>query len=295
MRRDIDPIKIIQILPFSNRPEKPPEGPNPWSEMLKQALRAIREASARSLTTIQGYLARIRLASSSLSKARARRVERRQTAELPPREPTSESSAEPLKDFSAHPAEPSADLHHHAPNAILRWPLSFRESVRAAWLVRWARLRARLDGTKEKLAVGTSKCGQTLRLAWGTQESWRNKTEQVIRPLTSAVRSLRRRHQHLLDQLNSTHSIVQSQQQEITELAFHLASVKKEMAAHKKTIVELTNQLQSLRTQMAQALPTTHGTTGQSGPSSHGRRGTAATKRNEPHDPGPQTRQNIDH
>jgi hypothetical protein len=295
MRRDIDPIKIIQILPLSNRPEKPPGGPNPWSEMLKQALRAIRKVTAQSFTTIQGHLARMRSASSSLSETLARRVEPRQTAELLPRESRSESSAEPSKDFSAHPAEPSPDLHHHAPNAVPIWFVSFRESVRAAWLVRRVRLRARLNVMKEKLAVGTSKCGQTIRLAWGTQKSWRNKTEQVIRPLTSAVRSLRRRHQHLLDQLNSTHSIVQSQQQEITELAFHLASVKKEMAAHKKTIVELTNQLQILRTQMAQALPTTHGTTGQSGPSSHGRRGAAATKRNGPHDSGPQTRQNIDH
>jgi hypothetical protein len=294
MRRDIDPIKIIQILPLSNRPEKPPGGPNPWSEMLKQALRAIRKASTQSIRTIQGHLARMRSASSSLSETLARRVEPRQTVELLPREHTSESSTEPSKD-SAHPAEPSPDLHHHAPNAIPVWFVSFRESVREAWLVRRARLRARLDVMKEKLALGTSKCGRTIRLAWGTQESWRNKTEQVIRPLTSAVRSLRRRHQHLLDQLNSTHSIVQSQQQEITELAFHLASVKKEMAAHKKTIVELTNQLQLIRTQMAQSLPTTHGTTGQSGPSSHGRRGAAATKRNGPHDPGPQTRQNIDH
>lgn len=295
MRRDIDPIKIIQILPLSNRPEKPPGGPNPWFEMLKQALRAIREASARLLTTIHGHLARIRSASSSLSETLARRVKPQQTAELPPREPTSESGIEPSAVSSAHPAEPSPHLHHHAPNALPIWFVSFRESARAAWLVRRARLRARLDVMKEKLAVGTGKCGRTIRLAWGTQESWRNKTEQVIRPLTSAVRSLRQRHQHLVDRLNSTHSIVQSQQQEITELAFHLASVKKEVAAHKKSIVELTNQLQLLQTQMAQTLPTTHGTTGQSGPSSHGRRGTAATKRNGPHEPGPQTRQNIDH
>lgn len=293
MKRDIDPIKIIQILPLSNRPERPPGGPNPWSEMLKKAVLAIREASARWLTTLQGHIARVRSASSSLSETLvSRRADPQHTAELPSREPTSGPGVEPPKACSAHSAEPSPDLlHHHTPNALSIWFISIRGSVLAAWPLR----RARLDVIKDKFAAGAFKCGETIRLAWGTQKSWRNKTEQIIRPLTSAVRSLRRRHQHLLDQLNSTHSIVQSQQQEITELAFHLASVKTEVAAHKKTLIELTDQLQLLQTQMAQALPATHGTTGQSGPSSHGRRGAAATKRNGPHEPGAQTRQNIDH
>lgn len=295
MRRDIDPIKIIQILPLSNGPEKPPGGPNPWFGMLKKALQATRDGSARLLTTIQGHIARMRSASSSLYETLvSRRVGPQTTADLPPRE-ASETGIEPSNAFSAHSAEPSPDLHHHAPNAVSIWFISTRDSVIATWPVRRARLRARLDVMKDKLAAGTLKCGKTIRRAWGTQESWRNKTEQIIRPLTSAVRSLRRRHQHLLDQLNSTHSIVQSQQQEITEIAFHLASVKTEVAAHKKTIVELTNQLQLLQTQMAQNLPTTHGTTGQSGPSSQGKRGTAATKRNGPHESGPQTRPNVDH
>lgn len=291
MRRDIDPIKIIQILPFSNRPEKPPGGPNPWFGMLKKALLATREATARLLRTIQGYIARVRSASSSLSETMvSRRVESQHTAEPPPRELPSDPGVEPSKAFSAHLEEPSPDLlHHHVPNAVSVWFLSIRESILAAWPVR----RDRLDVMKDKLAAGALACGKRVRQAWGAQTSWRDKTEQVTRPLTSAIRSLRRRHQHLLDQLNSTHSIVQSQQQEITELAFQLASVQTEMAAHKKTIDELTRQLHLLQATIAQSLPATHGTTGQSGPSSQGRKGTAATKRSGPHEPGAQS--NAEH
>jgi hypothetical protein len=288
MRRDIDPIKIIQILPLSNRPEKPPGGSNPLSEILKKALRAIREAFAQLRTTIQGHIARARSGASSLSETLvSRQGEAQRRAELPPLEPTSEPGIEPSNAISAHSAEPSPSLlHHRAPKSLFTWVSSIRKSV----LVGWPWRRPRFDIMKDKLAAGALKCRQTMQLAWGTQEAWRKKTEQVIRPLTSAVRSLRRRHQHLLDQLNSTHSIVQSQQQEITELAFQLASVQTELTAHKKTIDELTRQLHLLQAKIAQSIPATHGTTGQSGPSSHGRRGTAATKRNGPNEPGAQSR-----
>jgi hypothetical protein len=62
------------------------------------------------------------------------------------------------------------------------------------------------------------------------------------------------------------------------------------MAAHHKTIEELTKQMQLLQAQIAQSLPATHGTTGQSGPSAQGRRGTAAIKRSGPNEPGAQSR-----
>jgi hypothetical protein len=83
---------------------------------------------------------------------------------------------------------------------------------------------------------------------------------------------------------------VQSQQQEITELTLQLASMKTEIATQKKSIEELAHQVKSLQIQVAQTLPITHGTTGQSGPPAHGRRGPATTKRNGPSETGPQSK-----
>jgi hypothetical protein len=286
MRRDIDPIKIIQILPFSNRPEKPPQEPSPLSELLKKAFRAAGEASARLLTTIQGHLARLRPVSSELYEKLKFRPHAQKTEDSSVREPVSLSDMKPLDDFSTHLEEPSLDLQHHTPKTGSIWFVSATEWVVAAWPPR----RARLDVVKGKLAAGALEWRQKIRKLWGIQESWRNKTEQVVRPLTSAVRSLRRRHQRLVDQLNATHSIVQSQQQEITELAFQLASTKTEVAAHKKTIEELAHQVKSLQTKVAQTFPATHGTTGQSGPPAQGRRGTTATKRHGPSETGPQSK-----
>jgi hypothetical protein len=286
MRRDIDPIKIIQILPFSNRPEKPPQEPSPLSELLKKAFRAAREASARLLTTIQGHLARLRPVSSELYEKLKFRTHSQKTEESSVREPVSLSDMKPLDDFSTHLEEPSLNLQHHTPKTGSIWFISAREWVVAAWPSQ----RARLDVIKDKLAAGALEWRGKIRKTWGTQESWRIKTEQVVRPLTSAVRSLRRRHQHLVDQLNATHSIVQSQQQEITELAFQLASIKTEVATHKKTIEELAHQVKLLQTKVAQTFPATHGTTGQSGPPAQGRRGTTATKRHGPSETGPQSK-----
>ena len=286
MRRDIDPIKIIQILPFSNRPEKPPREPSPLFELLKKAFRAIRETSGRLRTTIQGRIAGVRSISSALYEKLAFRARIQKKEELPAPEPVSQPGAPPLENFSTHSAEPSLDLQRHTPNPVSIWFISARESIITAWPSR----RARLDVIKGKLAAGVLEWRKKIRKTWGTQESWRIKTEQVVRPLASAVRSLRRRHQHLVDQLNSTHSIVQGQQQEITELAFQLASIKTEVATHKKTIEELAHQVKSLQIQVAQTLPTTHGTTGQSGPPAHGRRGAGAIKRNGPSETGPQSK-----
>jgi len=286
MRRDIDPIKIIQILPFSHRPEKPPQGPNPLTELLKKAFRATREASVRLLTALQSHLARIRPVSSELYKKLEFRAHAQKTEESSVREPVSHPDMAPPNDSSTHLKEPSLDLQHHTPKTGSIWLISAREWAVAAWPSR----RARLDVIKDKLAAGALEWRGKIRKTWGTQESWRVKTEQVVRPLTSAVRSLRRRHQHLVDQLNSTHSIVQSQQQEITELAFQLASIKTEVAAHKKTIEELAHQVKSLQAKVAQTFPSTHGTTGQSGPPAQGRRGATATKRSGPGETGPQSK-----
>ncbi|HKN87728.1 MAG TPA: hypothetical protein VJV04_12780, partial [Nitrospiraceae bacterium] len=200
--------------------------------------------------------------------------------------PASQTNLEHASAFPPHSAEPSPNLQHHAPTAVSVWIGSVQESIRAAWPVR----RARMNVMKGKLAGGVWEWREKISRTWWAQENWRAKTDQIIRPLTSAVRSLRRRHQRLLDQLNSTHSIVQSQQQEITELAFQLASMKTEVATHKKTIEELAHQVKSLQIQVAQVLPITHGTTGQSGPPAHGRRGPAATKRNGPGETGPQSK-----
>jgi hypothetical protein len=296
MRRDIDPIKIIQILPFSNRPEKPPDGPSPLMELLKKTLRAARDGCARLLTTIRAHLTRVRLASFSAYEKLAYRVQSQKRVKSPIRESPPQLDVTPVNTASTRsPAPVPAPVsvskpRHPIPAAVSIWLLSARESVRAAWPVHRARLRVRLDGLRGKLAVGALTWREKIRKTWGTQESWRTKTEQVVRPLTSAVRSLRRRHQGLVDQLKSTHAIVQCQQQEITELAFQLASIKTEMAAHTKTIDELTHQVKSLQIQVAQIFPSTHGTTGQSGPPAHGRRGTSATKRNSPGETGPQSK-----
>ena len=286
MRRDIDPIKIIRILPLSNRPGGPPGRPNSWLALVKKAFRTTREASTRMLATLQIQIARVRVASQSVYERLVSRAQPEKREESPgPKtvwQPDAEGSAAP----SAHPAEDSSELEPLAPHAVSAWFISIRESVMAAWQA-W---RGRLDMMKHRLTGRAVQYGKKMRLAWGTQAGWRNKTERVVRPLTSAVRSLRRRHQRLEDQLNSAHSIIQSQQREITELAFQLASVQTEIAAHTRTIDELTTQLNLLQAQIGKSLPATHGTTGQSGPPAQGRRGTAAIKRSGPNEPGAQSR-----
>lgn len=286
MRRDIDPIKIIKILPLSNRPGGPPGQPNPWLALLKKALRATREASARMLATLQSQIARVRPALQSVYERLVSRAQPEKTEESPGPETVCQPDAVESAAPSARPVESSSELGPRAAHVRSVWFISLQESVMAAWQA-W---RVRLAMMKNSLAGGAIQCEKRMQQVWGTQTGWRNKTEQVIRPLTSAVRSLRRRHQRLLDQLNSTHSIIQSQQQEITELAFQLASVRTEVAAHKKTIDELTRQMHLLQAQIAQSMPATHGTTGQSGPPPHGRRGTAATKRSGPDEPSAQSR-----
>lgn len=282
MRRDIDPIKVIQILPLSNRPGGTSGQPNPWWALLKKALRAIREVSARMLATLRRHIARVRPASQLIYERLVSRVQPGKKEESFRSKTDSRSDAVRSNDPSAGPVKGPSEI----PPLPSVWFSSIRDSIMAAWQAR----RIRLDTMTKTFGAGTVQCGKRLRLAWGTQISWRNKTEQVIRPLTSAVRSLRQRHQRLLDQLNAAHSIIQSQQQEITELSFQLASVQTEMAAHHKTIEELTKQMQLLQAQIAQSLPATHGTTGQSGPSAQGRRGTAAIKRSGPNEPGAQSR-----
>lgn len=284
MRRDIDPIKIIKILPLSNRPGGPQGQPNSWLAVLKKALRATREASVRMLTTVRGQLGRVRWASQSVYQKLISREPSPKREESPVTPTVYQPDAERSVPQGS-PVEPTHDLEPRAPSPLSARFMSVRESVLAGWQAQ----RARLDMMKHTLVCRAAQCGNKIRQAWGTRSTWRNKTEQMMRPLTSAVRSLRRRHQHLLDQLNSTHSIIQNQQQEITELAFHLASIQAELAIHKKTVDELTRELHLLQAQITQSMPATHGTTGQSGPPTHGRRGTAVTKRNGPNEPGAQS------
>jgi hypothetical protein len=285
MKKDFDPIKIIKILPLSNRPQQPPRGPNPLSGLVKKTLRAIQEVAVRVATTFRTQIPRVRAASGSLYARVVSRIQLRQDTELP----SSESLSRPnfrLPASSAQPETPECTDSARAPHPVSVWILSTRESAMAAW----ARRHGRWDAMKTKLAASAGEWREKLQQACGTQQqAWRKKTEQMVRPLTSAVRSLRRRHDNLVEQLNSTHAIVRTQQQEITELAFHLASIKTEMAAQNRTIEELTQRVDSLQASMAQTLPT-HGTTGQSGPTPQGKRGTTATKRHGPSETGPQSR-----
>ena len=284
MRRDIDPIKIIKILPLSNRPERPPDRPNPWLTLLKKAYQGVRDGSARTLAVVHEQLTRVRPASQALYKSLVCRSE--EIRQLPDSKTGSQSEGERPQRLALSP--PPEDSHSPVPptrNALSTWLISARDSVPKAWRER----RSQFGTMKIAFSAGAVQWGKRMRQIWGTQESWRLKTEQVARPLTSAVRSLGRRHQRLWGQLQTTHSIVQSQQQEITELAFQLASIKRESAAHKKTIDDLAKQVHLLQAKVAQSLPATHGTTGQSGPSSHGRRGAAAAKRSGPNEPGAQS------
>jgi hypothetical protein len=293
MRRDIDPIKIIKILPLSNRPGGPPGGPSPWLARVKQALRTIRGAFTRLLATLQTHIARVRPASpvdyegpvSSGQHKKNTEAHENTEGSLGPKT-ICRSDAEPSTAPTACPAEGFSQLERLGPRAVSAWFISMRESIMTAWQAR----RRRFDTMRHKVSGKAVHYGKRMRQTWGTQAGWRNQTERLVRPLTSAVRSLRRRHQRLEDELSSTHSIIQSQQREITELAFQLASVQTEIAAHTNTIDELTRQLNLLEAQVEQSLPATHGTTGQSGPSPQGRRGAAATKRNGPHEPGAQSR-----
>lgn len=287
MRRDIDPIKIIKILPLSGRSGKSPQDPNPWSDLIKKAFQASKEAAKQMSTKLQDTTTRVRVASHSFHEAFVNRV-RRMRPQGKKERPISDVLPPPAGDASSaamqqHGHRPQT-LAPRTPNAAAVWLLSVRKAVETGWPAQ----RSRLKVMKNNIASQTFEWGERIRQACGTR-SWRKRTEQVVRPLASAVRSLRRRHQTLLDELKSTQSLVHHQQEEITKLSSQIIAIETDVAAHKKMLEELTSQLNSLQAKVAQTLPTTQGTTGQSGPPPQARRGTP-NKRNGQSEPEPQSR-----
>ena len=282
MRRDIDPIKIIKILPLSNRPETSPSGQNPWSAFLKKAFRVSKEAVTRLLSRLSMIAVRVRLASRSLYGTWSTRMRSQRPGQVGSEKPSGTPSEVAVPPSSAK----DAVEHRHHPNSASLWLMSIRQSATEQWSAR----KARLALMRQRAGTRIGEWGGAVRQAFGTQDSWRQTTEQFVQPLTSAIRSLRRRHQDLLDRLHSAHCMIQQQQEEIADLASRLASVRAEVTAHKRIIEDLTVQITALQSKVSQILPSTHGTTGQSGPPTHGRRGAAVTKRNGQGETGPQSR-----
>lgn len=290
MKKEFDPIKIIKILPLSNRPNRAPRGPNMLAEFGKKMVRVLRETSVRFVTALRTEIPRVRAASMSHYQRLIDRSRSRRRQDVPPGESFSQPALPPPTS-AAQPDERDRPVGTQIaqPNSpggpVPAWLESIRRSAASTLMTRSAHWAA----IKPRLAAEAHEWRERFREACGTQETWRKKTEQMVRPLTSAVRALRRRHDTLVERLNATHAIVQTQQQEITELAFHFASIKTEMAAQKKAIEELTHHVDTLQASIAQTLPT-HGTTGQSGPPGQGKRGTTAARRHGPSETGPQSR-----
>ena len=284
MRRDIDPIKIIQILPLSGGQGKPPEEPPPWLVFLKKTVRDLVQMTAQRLRSVRDKLINLRTPLKPLSHAVVGREETREEESLardaasPPVRPNMRLSSLTSEEGGA------IDLSRFSESASARIN-ELRRKVAAGWL----KLQTHLTPLRRAWSPRLSDWREMLRHRLGKQQ-WRKRTERMIRPFATASRRLRRkeRQDQTRIQLESAQAISQ-QQHALSEQSAQLSSMKKDLAAQRKTIEELTRQLRTLQVKVAQTLPTTHGTTGQSGPAPQGKRG-VTQKRNDPSETSPQSR-----
>ena len=82
MRRDIDPIKIIQILPLSGGQGKPPDEPPPWWVFLKKTVRDLVQMTAQRLRSVRDKLINLRTPLNPLSHDVVGREETREEESL---------------------------------------------------------------------------------------------------------------------------------------------------------------------------------------------------------------------
>ena len=281
MRRDIDPIKIIQILPLSGGQGKPPDEPPPWLVFLKKTVRDLVQMTAQRLRSVRDKLINLRTPLNRLSHDVVGREETREEESLtrdavsPPARPNMRLSSLTSEEGGA------IDLSRFSESASARIHM-LRRKVAAGWQTHFTSLR-------QAWSPRLSDWREMLRHRLGKQQ-WRKRTERMIRPFATASRRLRRkeRQDQTRIQLESAQAISQ-QQHALSEQSAQLSSMKKDLAAQRKTIEELTRQLRTLQVKVAQTLPTTHGTTGQSGPAPQGKRG-VTQKRNDPSETSPQSR-----
>jgi hypothetical protein len=281
MRRDIDPIKIIQILPLSGGQGKPPDEPPLWLVFLKKTVRDLVQMTAQRLRSVRDKLINLRTPLNRLSHDVVGREETREEESLtrdaagPPVRPNMRLSSLTSEEGGA------IDLSRFSESASARIHM-LRRKVAAGWQTHFTSLR-------QAWSPRLSDWREMLRHRLGKQQ-WRKRTERMIRPFATASRRLRqqKRDDLMRMQLESAQAISQ-QQHSLSEQSAQLSSMKKDLAAQRKTIEELTRQLRTLQVKVAQTLPTTHGTTGQSGPAPHGKRG-VTQKRNDPSETSPQSR-----
>ena len=161
---------------------------------------------------------------------------------------------------------------------------TLRRKVAAGWL----KQQTHFTSLRQAWSPRLSDWREMLRHRLGKQQ-WRKRTERMYdrSPRPPAGCAERNQTQTRI-QLESAQAISQ-QQHALSEQSAQLSSMKKDLAAQRKTIEELTCQLRTLQVKVAQTLPTTHGTTGQSGPAPQGKRG-VTQKRNDPSETSPQSR-----
>jgi len=284
MRRDIDPIKIIQILPLSGGQGKPPDEPPPWLVFLKKTVRGLVQMTAQRLRSVRDKLINLRTPLNRLSHDVVGREETLEEESLtrdaagPPVRPNMRLSSLTSEEGGA------IDLSRFYESASARIHM-LRRKVAAGWL----KQQTHFTSLRQAWSPRLSDWREMLRHRLGKQQ-WRKRTERMIRPFATASRRLRhqKRDDLMRMQLESAQAISQ-QQHSLSEQSTQLSSMKKDLAAQRKTIEELTRQLRTLQVKVAQTLPTTHGTTGQSGPAPHGKRG-VTQKRNDPSETSPQSR-----
>lgn len=283
MRRDIDPIKIIQILPLSGSQGKPPDEPSAWVAF-KKTIRNLIQMTAGWLRSGREKLLSLRKSSSPMFQDVFRGPGAREEETL-------------TRDASDRPVRPNArlsSLTSEEGRAISLSRFSDNASAKILELLRtvaagWLRQQSYLASLKQTWSPHVSSWREMLRRALGTQQ-WRTRTERMIRPFATVSYRLRRQERHDLMRLQLESAQAVSQQQHaLSEQAAQLSSMRKDLAAQRKTIEELTRQLRTLQVKVTQTLPATHGTTGQSGPAPQGKRG-VTQKRNEPSETRPQSR-----
>jgi len=284
MRRDLDPIKIIKILPLSGSRGKPPGEPPLWLVFLKKAVRSFVQATAGWLRSVRDRLLHLRNPSTSIlhdvirpEGSQKEKLLSGDASDRPIRANTRLSSLTSEEGGAIYLSR----LYESTSSKIL----ALHRMVIAAWL----RQQTYFTSLKQAWSPHISSWKETLHRRLGRQQ-WRTRTERMLRPFARASHRLRRQERDDLMRMQSESSQAISQQQHaLSEQAIQLASMKKDLTAQRKTIEELTRQLRTLQAKIAQTLPTTHGTTGQSGPAPHGKRG-VTQKRNDPSETSPQSR-----
>lgn len=286
MRRDIDPIKIIKILPLSGRQDKRPDNRRSWFDRLKNAVRSSTQRAKSWLRRIGDRLVyttqTVRPSQNFLKHFRAQH-------EIGLNQGSDDAS---IRANIRVPSR-SADVRMTTYVArVSRGASSGMKSIRRKIVASWIASKAYLESMKSTCTMHMSGWRENIPpishagIDFGAQ---RRRLGRRVSSVFIAIRAMGRRHNSLRVELDAVRALAEQRHADLLDQTARLSSMQSDLATQRKVLDELTSQMKSLQAKMAQPLPITHGTTGQSGPVVPGKRGTTG-KRNDPRETRPQPR-----